>query len=93
MCGGVHRNDSMHLTQGTERRYGMTATLAKSLGLEAILWLARVQRKRTGSLLLLHASGGRLPAQWWLERAHWPIESIISGVEAAINSEVQSPHG
>lgn len=78
----------------SEYRAGMTAHLAKSLGLEAILWLARVQRKRTAHLLGLHVRAAGVPPEWWLERAHWPIESLIGGVEQVTGEfKLQSPHG
>lgn len=72
----------------------MTPQLAKSLGLEAILWLARVQRKRTAHLLSLHMRATRIPPEWWGERAHWPIEALIGGIEQiASEFELQSPNG
>ena len=77
-----------------DHRYGMSAAGAKDMALEAILWLARVQRKRTGRLLILHAAARGIPADWWLERAHWPIEALISGVEQVTGEfKLQSPHG
>ena len=72
----------------------MSPQVAKSLGLEAILWLARVQRKRTAHLIGLHAKACTIPPDWWLERSNWPIEALIGGVEEiTAEFKLQSSHG
>jgi hypothetical protein len=65
----------------TEHHCGMTAQAAKDLGLESILWLARVQIRRTAHLTLLHADASHLPPEWWMARSQWPIEKIITAIE------------
>ena len=61
----------------------MSASLARNLGLESVLWLAEAQPKRSAYLRGLHARAARLPQEWWLSRMHWSIEAIISAVERA----------
>lgn len=68
----------------TEHHAGMSAEKAKEIGLESILWLAGVQRKRAGHLIGVHARAIRLPPDWWMDRAHWPIDSIITAAEQAL---------
>lgn len=65
----------------TAHHAGMSPGVAKSIGLEAILWLSQVRLKHSARLLGIHARAARLPPDWWLSRAHWPIEAIITAVE------------
>lgn len=76
--------ERLRLQRKTEHHAGMSAEKAKEIGLEAIHWLASVQKKRAAYLIGVHARASRIQPDWWIDRAHWPIESIISSVERAL---------
>lgn len=71
------------LRPATDHHSGMSAAEAKALGLESILWVAKTQPRRSTHLRGVHARAARLPGEWWRDRTHWPIESLIVAVEQA----------